>query len=340
MSDEVIWRVNNRTRRWVAGIAGLLVLCIFPAFYIKSECKPEFMPTPAADSVTVTDKSYGQRSGSGQEKPISQFAFSDGFDGLEEIEQRHQTIFYTPREPLDWRRHFFCEINGADYVLAVFTIVLAISTILLWQETRRLAEGADGQSEKMVESIAAANRIANAGEDTVNKMKDTAERELRAYVAVGPNSHVKYGTDTLSLGYSVQMSNSGRTPAHKAHCVGRMMVLPYPYREGSLLAKYPVEPPDYRPKSLVSIQVGGTAYGNLLLEEEQITEEKFLQLIGDVVNRVYVFGIIKYEDVFKQKRTTKFCFSLYLVGPLDMRIAGFQADRLGIEYTELDNDAD
>jgi hypothetical protein len=43
--------------------------------------------------------------------------------------------------------------SSANEIIAIFTIVLAISTSLLWRETERLAEGAKDQSEKMRQSI-------------------------------------------------------------------------------------------------------------------------------------------------------------------------------------------
>jgi hypothetical protein len=59
-------------------------------------------------------------------------------------------------------------------VLAVFTIVLALSTILLWQETKRLAEGADDQSKKMVDAIGATTNVAYATEDAAGAMLQVA----------------------------------------------------------------------------------------------------------------------------------------------------------------------
>src|SRR6185437_1468253 len=44
---------------------------------------------------------------------------------------------------------------SSTLVVAIFTMVLAWSTKGLWQETERLAEGADDQSKKMTASIQA-----------------------------------------------------------------------------------------------------------------------------------------------------------------------------------------
>ncbi len=45
-----------------------------------------------------------------------------------------------------WWRHFF-DINLGDALIAAFTLVLSIATVLLWIETRRLAKGAERQAK-------------------------------------------------------------------------------------------------------------------------------------------------------------------------------------------------
>ncbi|HEY1710275.1 MAG TPA: hypothetical protein VGG10_18540, partial [Rhizomicrobium sp.] len=61
-------------------------------------------------------------------------------------------------EQEQWIKRFGCEINGADYLLALFTIILAISTILLWRETERLARGAE-DSQRQLEKMSRGNLL-------------------------------------------------------------------------------------------------------------------------------------------------------------------------------------
>jgi hypothetical protein len=62
----------------------------------------------------------------------------------------------------------------AETVIAIFTVVLAFSTILLWWETRRLARGAKEQAADFLRSVEASERAAAAAQ----KGADVAERAL------------------------------------------------------------------------------------------------------------------------------------------------------------------
>lgn len=86
-------------------------------------------------------------------------------------------------------------IMGSTVWLAFVTTILAGVTAGLWIATYRLAsdarDAAKRQAREMKISLAISKRSANAAkksseaaERTVNTMKDTAERQLRAYVAV------------------------------------------------------------------------------------------------------------------------------------------------------------
>ena len=58
-----------------------------------------------------------------------------------------------------------CEVPwyiSATAWTCLFTFVLTVSTVLMWWETRKLAQGADDQSAKMADSIAAAKKSADA----------------------------------------------------------------------------------------------------------------------------------------------------------------------------------
>jgi hypothetical protein len=63
-----------------------------------------------------------------------------------------------------WPRIQKISDRSTDDPIALFTIVLAISTIGLWQQTGRLARQADDQSAKMADSIEAAKKSAEAAD--------------------------------------------------------------------------------------------------------------------------------------------------------------------------------
>ncbi len=81
----------------------------------------------------------------------------------------------------------FLERYG-DAIIAVVAVVLAISTILLWRATHRLAAALHAAGERQIaiaqQSADAATKAAAAAEASVKTMTETAQRQLRAYVSV------------------------------------------------------------------------------------------------------------------------------------------------------------
>jgi hypothetical protein len=84
------------------------------------------------------------------------------------VKQSAHGAYYPAREPeRAWWVGILCEVNLSDFLVGLFTLILAISTIGLWAQTERLAAGADDQADKMAQSIAAAaeaNKISATGQ--------------------------------------------------------------------------------------------------------------------------------------------------------------------------------
>lgn len=106
-------------------------------------------------------------------------------------------------------------IFSAAFWTAIFTLALTISTILLWWQTRRLAEGAEDQSRKMAASIEEMRRSADAATETA---KSTPVLE-RAYVFLDnrirfqrPVSWSNAETPTICP-FNAWLINHGKTPA-------------------------------------------------------------------------------------------------------------------------------
>lgn len=109
--------------------------------------------------------------------------------------------------------HFF-ESHG-EAVVAIFTMVLAASTIGLWTATRRLWQSGESQLAITAIAAAAADQSAKAATAAVDDAKLNAERQLRAYVTIIKHRAHKY---RLQLGQRVEpgftIVNRGQTPAH------------------------------------------------------------------------------------------------------------------------------
>lgn len=134
-----------------------------------------------------------------------------------------ETADYAANDVSLWWKRFLCEINGADYVLAVFTIVLAASTALLWLETRRLALGADDQAEKMADSIAEAARAAGAAERSARVAEDSLALYERPWLFVDLDQTIYDEGDTEPF-VLFDIVNHGRTPAIIDYCLAEARV--------------------------------------------------------------------------------------------------------------------
>jgi hypothetical protein len=109
--------------------------------------------------------------------------------------------------------HIFAEHGEA--VTAAFTVVLAVSTIGLWNATRQLWKAGERQIELARLTAEAAQASAEASRSAVKQAEQTAERQLRAYVTITKHKASRYHT---TLGNVIipcfTIMNRGHTPAH------------------------------------------------------------------------------------------------------------------------------
>jgi hypothetical protein len=97
--------------------------------------------------------------------------------------------------------------------LALITAALALFTYRLWSVTKRLVTDAEDasriQSEDFKRSLDIAKESADSTKAMVETMKDTAKRELRAYIGI-------IGVEAEREGVRIKFINNGITPAHNA----------------------------------------------------------------------------------------------------------------------------
>ncbi|HEV2628794.1 MAG TPA: hypothetical protein VGV41_09140 [Pseudolabrys sp.] len=201
-------------------------------------------------------------------------------------------------------------------ITAIFTIILASSTVLLWKETKDLRDFAQEQSEDMKASIPEAARSAAAMQDVAKAVANSAKaanesttlfreanvRQMRAYVTVGLGGVVRQDTKT-NYHFEVRMvlQNLGNTPAYNVRTVSRAGIFDFP-------------PPKNFPFPMIDATVPKgavvgphqnyiiTAFADKLYSDEDINEVEY-----GSKKRLYVYGAITYEDAFGIKRHTNFC---------------------------------
>lgn len=211
-------------------------------------------------------------------------------------------------------RQLIAEENTATYTkdLALVTGVLALFTFLLWWANRRLIKGAENsahrQSLEMQQSIAEAHQSALAMADVAVTMRantaamqETMKKQMRAYVSADPGFGV-YQDEHNNFQGAVVLSNSGFTPArHISHRVQAAVLLMgdaenYVFEDTT---SYFVSDSSLSPRTTYTI-FGGVVADRLSAEEVEET-------MAGKVRRLFVWGSVRYVDVFDESHETFFC---------------------------------
>jgi hypothetical protein len=175
-----------------------------------------------------------------------------------------------------------------DWALWVFNAALVIVGFLQWRVLTSQAKIAHNQELQMIEAGKQTREI-------INQMKDTATRDLRAYVGV---SKIKLDiSDPRQPIGLVEIQNFGRSPAYKVrHWTG---ISPQPY---PLIATLPPSP-----ATEFSVAVLHPNIPNLgvVALKKRLPDSV---VIGTPQWTIYVYGEVIYEDAFGNQRNTYFRF--------------------------------
>jgi hypothetical protein len=213
-----------------------------------------------------------------------------------------------------WLSGLFNELKITDILLVFFTWVLADKTAGLFAETARMRKGVDDQKADTLRAVEAAEKAAKAAEAAVDHSRETAERQLRAYVwlkAVQLNDFLLGHIPVVIL----EVRNSGQTPAYDLEIGAGCFAMPYPLPPNTLfppmnpginptkMVLHPGSEPPFNAPARFSYTPGNT-----------LTEKQAKALATDKV-RIYVFALVQYLDAFGKKRETRFCNWVDLTGP-------------------------
>jgi hypothetical protein len=166
-------------------------------------------------------------------------------------------------------------LTNSTIWLAGVTTILAFFTALLWLATYRLVKGS----------------------------KDTAERQLRAYIGACQFTIAPFKSGQPDVS-QVHMKNYGQTPAHKTTIVAAIDIFPWPLPEhhklpplpspGAACVLFPTAELDYPARPIRAFS----------------DKEVDAAVEGQDV-RFYVFGVVKYIDAINEHepRETHFCVS-------------------------------
>lgn len=181
-------------------------------------------------------------------------------------------------EKQNWTHGYLCDVKITDAYIAVFNGLLVIVTVGL---------------------------IA-VGYFTIRKMRETEERQLRAYVYV---ENAYYEVPGANCKVTFRAKNFGLTPAHRVRLLSIVKVVDW--NDGS--PTIPVPTPENE-------EQWGSMAPNGDFVDSEAEEVAFSVLSRGKV--VYLVGVISYETVFSRtRRTTHFRYYIGGDAPPDVGVA-------------------
>lgn len=202
---------------------------------------------------------------------------------------------------------------GVTLLLALITLILAIYTGKLYRATVRLGKDARDtgtrQADEMEQSIAQATRSATAMEDVAKATSNNANiftaflhKQMRAYIAVNTGKAV-YQDANLKFESSPVLTNTGLTPARNISYVITADILPTSLPEDFVFADHGCKRDNDatlspRQEFVISSVV-----------DKRFSDEEVKTIMEGREKRLYVWGTIKYEDIFGSRWHTNFCHS-------------------------------
>lgn len=172
------------------------------------------------------------------------------------------------------------------YLTGGMLLVAAVQALLFLIQLRLM--------RKSLNSAMDATRVA---QNTLALMKDTAQRQLRAYISVTTASieFPEPGRPKATLTFK----NAGQTPAHDVQVWIHQWAATYP-----LKITLPTPPRDF---TMAKNTLGAGAHCYMTNEAPQpIFNEPYLNLVGTSQGTIYVYGEISYVDVFGERHTQQY----------------------------------
>jgi hypothetical protein len=146
---------------------------------------------------------------------------------------------------------------------------------------------------------------ARAMESSVEVSRDTAKRQLRAYLTVSIGAGVyQVKTEGLRFEGKPTVTNSGQTPAYKVRLQTKAAILPLPLPRETSLSEIGDE------EGETTLGVQQVAIMSCRVDNFSHDEEVESIKAGSKGRSLYVWGIIFYEDVFGDEHYTRFCHQI------------------------------
>ena len=152
----------------------------------------------------------------------------------------------------------------------------------------------------------------------VKDAKDTAKRQLRAYLSPHILTHGNFGDRIRPFRPEFKIRNSGQTPAHDVTVRIKTKILPYPSHEA-------LPTPDPWHGSFV---IGPNSEVNICCElDKLLTDGEREEIKAGTRQRIYVWGDVNYVDAFGSPQSIDFC----------LFFGGLHCEQLGMQWAPSGN---
>lgn len=192
---------------------------------------------------------------------------------------------------------------------AISALAVAIFTFTLWTATKKLGELALEQSNAMERSISEAAKateataqIATATKENAMLMQSILHKQMRAYVSVDAGQ-ATYQDGVLRFAAIPVMTNTGFTPARRLSFHAMAAVLDTNLRDDYIFDEFGA-------KNIADATLSPRqSFTFNAVVRERFADSEVKSIMPGDAKRLYVWGIITYDDVFGGSWETRFCFN-------------------------------
>jgi hypothetical protein len=167
-------------------------------------------------------------------------------------------------------------------IIAAATVAYVVVTGLLWWTTKKSADAAKESAEAATAAVA--------------QMRNTADKQLRAYVCVS-SALLKFPQPDIPEG-QVHFKNCGQTPAYTLQGWIHTWFSEHPLKE-----VLPTAPDDFR-KGSETLPPGGTTI--FVAPGKPPLPPLNLAVLGRKEFTLYIYGEVRYRDIFGRDQFTRF----------------------------------
>lgn len=172
-------------------------------------------------------------------------------------------------------------------------------------------------------SAEAARSAADATQKSVIVMTDTGRRQLRSYLHVYAK-HLRHVRPSSTPEGEVELRNTGLTPARNVRIWLELLLVDEPF-----VQNWAFNPKNDESQAIVGPSASAFAYKSL---DAVLSETDLLALTADR-KRIYMIGMVKYDDVFNHECWTTFCARSFLVPEIG-------GEEVNLRWSSEGNDCD